>query len=517
MPAHGPIDEIELLVRARHGLIVVDCPEDDRVEDVLRHVASRLSLHYYAWRRTKGVSRGGGTGDPFANDTAEPVPALGHAEREGAGIFHFPGLGQWIEDPLVAWKVRDVVDRFASRRGSLVISGPDIRLPEILRPHATFVRLPPPAHEEYRALFERVIRDHQARMPLRVELGAEERARLLYNLTGMSLVESERILTRILIEDGAVTAADIARVAAAKRKIVEQEGLLEYWTAEETMASVAGLEGLKAWLAKRRAAVEDPEGASAFGLPFPKGMLLLGVPGCGKSLCAKAVASEWRLPLLRLDPGALFDKYVGDTEKNFRRAMRTAERMAPVVLWIDEIEKAFAPSGGDQDGGVSQRVFGSFLAWLQERSGDVFVVATSNDVSRLPPEFIRKGRFDEVFFVDLPTRVARTRIFDIHLRKRRVDPAGMDLEGLAGATAGFSGAEIEQVVISALFTAFAARHAVSTEILMREVAATHPLSRTMAERLAALRAWARDRTVNADSAEWRSEVPAPARATAATL
>lgn len=507
MSVQSLVDELELLIRSRYGLIVVESMEDDRVEDVLRHVASRLSLHYYVWRRTKGVARGGGFGDPFANDTAEPMLALGHAEREGAGIYHFPGLGTWLDDPVVAWKARDVVDRFGSRRGSLVVSGSDIRLPEMLRPHAVFVRLPAPGPDEYRLLFERVLREHQARMPLRIDLTTEQRARLLYNLKGLSLVESEKILTRIVIEDGAVTAEDIARVAAAKRKVVEQEGLLEYWSAGETLSSVAGMDGLKSWLAKRRVVVDDPDGAARFGLPFPKGMLLLGVPGCGKSLCAKAVASEWGLPLLRLDPGALYDKYVGDSEKNFRRAMRTAERMAPAVLWIDEIEKAFA-SGGDQDGGVSQRVFGGFLSWLQERRGDVFVVATSNDVSRLPAEFIRKGRFDEVFFVDLPTRTARARIFGIHLQKRGTDPDRIDLDALAGGTAGFSGAEIEQVVISGLFTAFATRQPLTTDLLHREISATHPLARTMSERLAALRNWARDRTVNADAPEW---LPAEAK------
>lgn len=503
MAVQSLIDELELLVRSRYGLIVVDSLEDDRVGELLRHVASRLSLHYYVWRRTKGVARGGSMGDPFADDTAEPLPALAHAEREGAGIYHFPGLGTWLEDPVVAWKTRDVVDRFSSRRGTLVVSGSEIRLPELLRPHAVFVRLPAPSAEEYRALFDRVLREHQARMPLRVELAPEQRARLLNNLKGLSLVESEKILTRILIEDGAVTVADIARVAAAKRKVVGQEGLLEYWSAGETLASVAGMDGLKAWLARRRVVVDDPEGAARAGLPFPKGMLLMGVPGCGKSLCAKAVASEWGLPLLRLDPGSLYDKYVGDSERNFRRATRTAERMAPAVLWIDEIEKAFAASGGEHDGGVSQRIFGTFLSWLQERRGDVFVVATSNDVSRLPAEFIRKGRFDEVFFVDLPTRSSRSRIFAIHLGKRGMDASGIDLEALAGATAGFSGAEIEQVVIGGMFTAFAAGAPLTTDVLNREVSATHPLARTMSERLGALRAWARDRTVNADAAEWR--------------
>jgi hypothetical protein len=497
------VDELELLVRSRYGLVVIDSWEDERVEETLRHAASRLSLHYYLWRRTKGVSRGGAAGDPFADDTAEPAQALAHAEREGAGIYHFPGLGQYLEDPVVAWRVRDVVDRFATRRGTLVISGHDVRLPEHLRPHAVFVRFPAPGYDEFRALFERVVREHQARMPIRLSVGPEERSRLLHNLTGLSLTEAEKILTRILIEDGALTADDIARVAAAKRKVVEQEGLLEYWTSDENLSSVAGLEGLKDWLGKRRAAVEDPDGAERFGLPFPKGVLLLGVPGCGKSLCAKAVAQEWRLPLLRLDPATLYDKYVGDSEKNFKRAMRTAERMAPVVLWIDEIEKAFA--GGEQDGGVSQRVFGTFLAWLQERKGDVFVVATSNDVSRLPPEFIRKGRFDEVFFVDLPTAASRRLIFDIHLRKRRIDASAIDLDDLAARASGFSGAEIEQVVIAGLFTAFSRRHGLSTDLLRDEIAATRPLSRTMAEQLDALRRWARDRTVDADGVKDRLE------------
>lgn len=503
MALQQTVEEIEILIRSRYGLVVIDSWEDDRIEEALRRVAADLSLHFHRWRRSKGVVRGGDHGDPYADDTAEPVQALAHAEREGAGIYYFPGLGEYLQDPVVAWRVRDVVDRFEIRRGALVISGTDVRLPEHLQPFAVFLRLPGPAYDEYRALLDRVLRDHQARMPIRVDLTIEERSRLLHNLAGLSLTESERILNRILIEDAALTAEDIAGVTEGKRKVVEQDRVLEFWPAEEDLSSVAGLEGLKQWLEKRRAVVDDPDGAERAGLPFPRGMLLLGVPGCGKSLCAKAVAREWRLPLLRLDPGTLYDKYVGDSEKNFRRAVRMAERMAPAVLWIDELEKAFTTTSGEQDGGVSQRVFGSFLSWLQERRGDVFVVATSNDVSRLPPEFIRKGRFDEVFFVDLPDRNARRLIFEIHLRKRRVDTSRLDLDQLAALTSGFSGAEIEQVVISALFSAFAAKQPVETAIIHEEIAATTPLSRTMAERLTSLREWARDRTVNADGRNGR--------------
>lgn len=498
MPIPSHIDELELLVRSRYALIVLDTWEYERAGEALRHVASRLSLHFFEWRRSKGVRRGNAPGDPFADDTAAPIDALRHVEREGAGIYHFPALEAHLDDPNVVAHLHDVVDRLATRRGALVISGGDVRLPEALRPHAIVVSLPAPEREDYRALMERVVRDHAARMPVRVDLSPIDRARLLHNLAGLSLTEAEKILTRLIMTDGALSAADIPRVTEAKRHAVEQDGLLEYWPTESGMSEVAGLEGLKGWLARRRGAVLDPEPAAAFGLPFPKGILLLGVPGCGKSLCAKSVAHEWQLPLLRLDPGLLYDKYVGDSEKNFKRALRTAERMAPIVLWIDEIEKAFAASGGEQDGGVSRRVFGSFLSWLQDRRGDVFVVATANDVSALPPEFIRKGRFDEVFFVDLPRSAARREIFDIHLRRRGCDPAAFALDQLAAASDGFSGAEIEQAIVAALYDAFSGGTPLVHERIAHELRSTRPLSRTMAETLGSLRSWARDRTVHAD-------------------
>ncbi|HNV75420.1 MAG: AAA family ATPase [Gemmatimonadetes bacterium] len=500
------LDELELLVRSRYSLVVLDTWEYERAEEALRHVASRLSLHYFEWRRSKGIRRGGGLTDPFIDDTALPTDALRHVEREGTGIYHFPALSAHFEDPLVVAHLHDVVDRFATRRGTLVISGGDVTLPESLRQHAIVISVPAPEGEDYRALMERVTRDHAARMPVRVDLTPSDRARLLHNLAGLSLTEAEKILTRLIMTDGALTAADIPRVTEAKRQAVEQDGLLEYWPTEGGMSQVAGLEGLKEWLARRRAAVLDPERAAAFGLPFPKGILLLGVPGCGKSLCAKSVANEWSLPLLRLDPGLLYDKYIGDSEKNFKRALRTAERMAPIVLWIDEIEKAFASSGGEQDGGVSRRVFGSFLSWLQDRRGDVFVVATANDVSTLPPEFIRKGRFDEVFFVDLPRAASRRAIFEIHLRKRGTDPKGVALDPLVAASDGFSGAEIEQAIVAAQYHAFSDAGTLTQARIAHELSATRPLSRTMAESLGSLRTWARDRTVHADG-----EAPTPPR------
>lgn len=358
--------------------------------------------------------------------------------------------------------------------------------------------LPAPSFDDYRRLLERLIREYSAKMPVTIELTNADRTRLVNNLVGLSLLEAEKVITKLIVEDGALRERDVHRVIEAKRQVVEQDGLLEYSSVESGLDQVAGLNGLKQWLARRRSVVADPRRAAESGLAFPKGMLLLGVPGCGKSLCAKAVAREWGLPLLRLDPGNLYDKYIGDSEKNFKRAMQTAERMAPIVLWIDELEKAFASVSGDSDGGVSNRIFGSFLAWLQDRKGDVFVVATSNDVAKLPPELVRKGRFDEIFFVDLPGAEARAGVFSIHLKKRRQDPAAFDVAQLAAATDGFSGAEIEESINAGLYAAFAENRPMTTADVLAAAAATHPLSRLAGDRLAQLRSWAEPRTVPAD-------------------
>lgn len=491
------VAELELLIRSKYALLVLDTVETDRADDVLALIASQLSLNFFSWSRSRGFRRGNQLTDPFIEKTAEPSAALARLLQESVGVFHFKGLGEFLQDPVVASHVLDCVSHFTTRRGAVVISGHHVTLPDSLRPHAVHLELPVPGFTEQRQLLERVIRDQSARMPVKVELTQEDRTRLVNNLVGLTQTEAEKVVTKLIMEDGALRATDVKRAAEAKRQIVEQDGLLDYWPSTESLGEVAGLNGLKAWLSKRRAVVHDPQRAATFGLGFPRGVLLLGVPGCGKSLFAKAVASEWGLPLLKLDPANLYDKYIGDSEKNFKRAMRTAERMAPIVLWIDELEKAFA-SGGDADGGVSKRVFGTFLSWLQDRQGDVFVIATSNDIAQLPPEFIRKGRFDEVFFVDLPKPAAREEIFRIHLRKRNQDPARFELQVLAEATDGFSGAEIEQVVVGALYGAFTGGAGLTTTLLLAEAEATRPLSGTMWEKISELRAWAATRTVAAD-------------------
>ncbi|CAN5847259.1 AAA family ATPase [soil metagenome] len=496
MSQPDPLRDLELLIRSRHSILLLDTAEEERAEVLLKHLADRLELPLFSWTPTRGLRRVD-LENPVYN-TTEALQALDHAEQaQIPALYHFRGLGGLLGNLVLGEKLRDAAAQFRERTGALILTGTGIELPESLRPMSATLRLPAPRPEEYRSLLQHIVRDLSARRPVEIELTREELNRLLVNLQGLTLLEAEKILTRVIIEDGRLSPEDLRAVVETKTAVVEREGLLEYYPVEESMAEVAGLEGLKGWLAKRRMILADPERARQYGLPFPKGVLLLGVPGCGKSHSAKAVSMEWGLPLLKFDPAGLYNKYIGETERNFKRAIGTAEKLAPVILWIDEIEKAFASSGEGEDGGVSRRLLGSFLSWLQERGGDVFVVATANDVTRLPPELLRKGRFDEVFFVDLPEAPARRAIFEIHLRRRGQDPARFDLPRLVEATEGFSGAEIEQVIVSGLYTAFASHGELSDRILLEEIAATRPLSRVMPERIAALREWARERTVAA--------------------
>jgi SpoVK/Ycf46/Vps4 family AAA+-type ATPase len=369
-------------------------------------------------------------------------------------------------------------------------------LPEPLRKLAALVTLPPPSRADYQAVIKRVVQHLQQRINVRTELAGDDLERLIAALQGLTLVEAEHVLTRVIVDDGVLNAQDIAQVVAAKYADMKAVGLLEFCPVDVTLDDIADLKSLKAWLATRRAVVSAPGRAAAAGLPFPRGMLLVGVPGCGKSMCAKAVAADWKMPLLRLDTSGIYDKFVGESEKRFLSAIHAAERAAPAVLWIDEIEKAFAGSS-DNDGGVSTRILGTFLSWLQERRGDVFVVATANDVGRLPPELVRKGRFDEIFFVDLPDAEVRESIFKLHLQRRKQSIEAFDMPALSRAADGFSGAEIEQVVVSALYRVFAAGGTLRMEDLTAEIARTRPLSATMQERIQALRDWSTGRTASA--------------------
>ena len=497
MPPQDVLRDLELLFQSRYGLIHILTDEADRALSLLQHVADRISTPLFTWSRIEGIRRVGWKGGIF--ETKEPQKAMAHvAAADIPAIYHFHGVGTHLEvDEVFRALVKAGAKKLETMDGAIVFTGSDLRLPTDLDPMAATVVLPAPGAEEYRSLLGNLLRDLGRRQYVEVNLTKEEMAGLLKHLSGLTLMEAGKILTKAIIEDHRLTPEDIRHVIEAKKAVVEREGLLEYYPVEQTMANVADLVNLKKWLGKRKNVVANPLKAEEFGLSFPRGVLLLGVPGCGKSLCAKAVASEWGLPLLKFDTSNLYNKYIGESEKNFKRAIRAAERMAPVVLWIDELEKAFA-MGGTEDGGVSQRILGTFLNWMQDRKGEVFIVATANDIERLPPEFLRKGRFDEIFFVDLPDAETRREIFRIHLTSRGQDPGKFDLNHLAQESDGFTGSEIEEVVVSGLYTAFSDSQTLTTGDLQREVRGTVPLSVTMAEKVGALRAWARSRTVPAN-------------------
>ncbi|MGD8362824.1 MAG: AAA family ATPase, partial [Gemmatimonadota bacterium] len=497
MAARDVLRDLQLLFQSRYGLLHIETEEEERALSLLHHVSDRISVPLFTWTRIKGITRVDLRGSIF--DTKEPGKALAHvAAADIPAIYHFHGIEAHLEnDEVFRAYLKAGAKKMEEMDGAIVLTGRQVSFPPEIEPMVATLVLPSPGEEEYRDLLSNLIRDLGHRQYVEVNLTREEMAGLLKHLSGLTLLEAGKVLTKAIIEDHRLTAEDIKHVIEAKKAVVEREGLLEYYPVEQTLADIADLSTLKGWLAKRRNVVTNPVRAEEFGLSFPRGVLLLGVPGCGKSLSAKAVATEWGLPLLKFDTSNLYNKYIGESEKNFKRAIRAAERMAPVVLWIDELEKAFAV-GGTEDGGVSQRILGSFLSWMQDRAGEVFIVATANDIERLPPEFLRKGRFDEIFFVDLPDRSTRREIFRIHLENRSQAASTFDLDVLAEAAEGFSGSEIEEVVVSGLYTAFSEGTKLTTEDLRQEVEGTVPLSVTMRERVEALRRWARDRTVPAN-------------------
>ena len=486
--------DLELLVRSRYPLILVETLEEERLESLLSRVASRLGVPFFRWSRTRGLVRE--DLDKATYDTTEPLKLLAHLSAARVdGIFLLADFQPYLSEPVTVRKLRETAQTFTGDRRALVLSGPEIQLPPELERQSVPFHVALPDEDRLFAEVSALARElaDDGGVDIRVTSG-QVRA-MARTLKGLTLEEARRALRRAMLADGKLDAADLDGLLASKREALGRDGLLEYYAPSETREPVAGLARLKDWRAKRRAAFSDD--AREFGLEAPRGILLLGVQGCGKSLIARSIAGSWQLPLARLDPGSLFDKYMGETERNLRRALQSVEAMAPVVLWIDEIEKGFSARAGDEDGGTSRRFLGSFLTWFQERTADVFVVATSNDISALPPELLRKGRFDEIFFVDLPSAAERASILEVHLAKRDRDPAHFDLAHLAEMSDGFSGSELEQAIVAGLYTAFHVDGELDTGVLQREIEEAIPLSVTMSERVGALREWAHGRAVPA--------------------
>jgi AAA+ superfamily predicted ATPase len=414
-------------------------------------------------------------------------------------IFLFKDLHDHLDTRVCAGnlrnirRLRDVAHALRDTYKTIVLVSPVMKIPVELSKDVAVIEFGTPSTADYNGLLDRIIEDVKDKPKVSINLDADGRERLIHAARGLTLKEAENVFAKTLVLDGKLDADDISVVFSEKQQIIRKSGTLEYYESQERFADVAGLENLKDWLKKRSVAFS--ERAAQFGLPAPKGILLLGVQGCGKSLCAKAASSLWKLPLLRLDIGRVFGSLVGSSEESMRRAIQTAESVAPAILWIDEIDKAFAGTQGSagSDAGTASRVFGTFLTWLSEKTAPVFVIATANDISHLPPEMLRKGRVDEIFFVDLPTERERREVFRIHLLKRRRDPAQFDIDLLARLSEGFSGAEIEEAIISGLFDAFSKGTDLDIEILRAGLAETVPLSKTMSEELNRLRNWAQGR------------------------
>ena len=482
--------DLRVLLASRHPLIVASTTDERRFLGIVRRAAASLGLPVWTWSGTRGLARDGN--DPQYL-TAAPGRALDWvAALETAGVFVFADVHPALDDPLVVRRIKELAQ--AGRPGqTLVLTGPAPRIPDELSGLALPWSLRPPDPEELERLVRRTVGDLRRRA-VAVDLDDDAVAALAGTLRGLSISDAERLIQRAALHDGSLGAGDVGFMRSAKAELLNVDGVLDLVEAEVgTLDEVGGLEGIKAWL-ERRSAGWEAAGAAA-GLEPPRGILLTGVPGCGKSLVAKTLARTWDVPLVLLDPGRLYGSYVGESEQRLRRALASVEAMAPVVLWIDEIEKGFGESRGD--GGVSKRIFGTFLRWMQDRREGVFLVATANDVAGLPPELSRKGRFDEVFFVDLPDEVARRRIFGIQLERRSQPPGSFDLDRLAAAGGGFSGAEIEGAVVGGLYRALAEDRPLTTADVLTEMAATIPLSVSRAEEIAALRAWAQVRTVAA--------------------
>ncbi|WP_277052517.1 AAA family ATPase [Zestomonas thermotolerans] len=490
------IHDLGLVLESKVKLIVIESWDEPRVLETLTGLAIKRGLGLFTWSVTEGVRRLGFGGEPLGSEpTQDPEAALKLVKHDPqANLYVFCDLHPFLADnPRLVRLLKEIAMAEGAQRPTLVLVSHALRLPPEVQRYAARFSLSLPSEDELLAIVrEEAARWSERNNGARVRTDNRTLRQVVKNLRGLSHGEARLLARNLICDDGAITQEDLPELNRTKFQLLDLDGVLSFESDTARFAEVGGLASLKRWLAERQSAFL----ADHKGLDAPRGVLLVGVQGSGKSLAAKAVAGLWGLPLLRLDFACLYNKYFGETERNLREALRLAEQMAPCVLWMDEVEKGLA--SGDHDGGVSQRVLGTLLTWLAERKAPVFAVATANAIEQLPAELVRKGRFDEVFFVDLPGAAVRVEIFRIHLKRRELEPQQFDLEQLAAASEGFSGAEIEQVVVSAVYAAQARQQAVDQALLLATAQGTVPLSVLMAERLAALRAWAQGRTVSAD-------------------
>jgi len=489
--------DLSLILESRVPLVVVETRDETRLLSFLvRQVSATATENYrplFRWTVTDGLQRLDIDLPPQPTN-ADPAQVLQHIRAiDSPGVYVLLDFHPYISDPVHIRLLKDIALKAIETNSTLLLVSHELDLPEELRQYSATFQMALPDDNERKQIISAVVKDWNAAHPGEVEVDQQAMDLLVRNLAGLSRADTERLARHAVFDDGALSHSDLPEVNTAKYALLNSQGLLSYEYETAQFSDVGGLSKLKVWLEQRRRVLQDGTGTQ---LDLPRGLLLLGVQGCGKSLAAKATAGILEMPLLRLDAGALYNKFHGETERNLRESLQQAEVMSPCVLWLDEIEKAMASGSGDD--GLSRRVLGAFLTWLAEKKSLVFVVATANDVSQLPPELVRKGRFDEIFFVDLPTPQVRMDILSIHLQRRNLSPDDFDLLALVEASDGFSGAEIEQAIIAALYTTRAVNADIQSKHLIDEFRRSKPLSVLMAEKLAAQRQWAVERTVSAD-------------------
>jgi ATP-dependent 26S proteasome regulatory subunit len=522
------LEQLKVLIDSSTPIVVMETQEEIRATRLVRAACAALNLAAFEWTIASGLARCGTEGIALsvesgilppggysreAPEAAQHSTAIYNSQEPAqmlanlAGIsidaaFILKDLHRHMDDPIVVRRLRDVGQRFATNRRTLILTSPKIAIPPELASLVEFLELPLPDRERLRQIVDESVVRVSKNHTLKRQLDSSGVDAIVENLRGLTEEEAERAMSQALVRRYALCPETITDVLETKKASLKRSEMLDFIESADTLRVVGGLENLKNWLAQRYGTWE--ESARVFGLEPPRGMIILGVQGCGKSLCARAVAGEWKLPLVKFDTAAIYDKFVGETEKRIQKVFKVAEQLAPCILWIDELEKVFAGSGPDSasaDAGVSSRLLASFLSWMQDHKAPVFVAATCNNVTVLPPELIRKGRFDELFFVDLPNQSERKQIFAIQLSKRKRNPADFDLDRVAAAARGYSGAEIDAAVQGAMYAAYSQRMDVTTQALLDALKATVPLSTTRAEEIAALREWANERAVPASLAE----------------
>jgi ATP-dependent 26S proteasome regulatory subunit len=496
-------ERLERLIRSGHHCISIVTSEEDDALALVRETAFKLGYDLsgsglWLWSISRGLRDGLVADAPPVRDTEHPAAALYHLARQDKRLICVTlDLVGHLKDERTLRLWRDLLRHLDETGSHLIMIDHHEEAPSVIGAHTTRFDLSLPDEEELESIVRQTLRELNRERPIEIDITRSGLRNIIRNLRGLTRRQARQIIADAVAEDRRFDNSDINHVLASKRRAMERAGLLEYVETPVSLDEIGGLRRLKSWLKQRHLATGEE--AAEFGISAPRGVLMLGVQGAGKSLCAKAIATGWQRPLLRMDPSALYDRYVGESERHLRDALHQAEMMAPIILWIDEIEKGFASSTSrSTDGGLSQRMFGTLLTWMQEHTAPVFLVATANDIEALPPELLRKGRFDEIFFVDLPCPETRRQIFEIHLRKRGQKPENFDLDALVAASNGYSGAEIEAGIVAALHDVFSSRGRLTTDLLLTALRDSPPLSVTMAERVQALRDWARFRCVPAD-------------------